>query len=620
MEISVDKIHSCPPDTVLSIRAGGLRRQAPVKPTQRFVFPNMETECRVEVLRKCGTLNVPLVEKSVTVQLTSVDGPIHVELGMLSSIEAKAREPAPEKDNAKAIADEGGNAKASNRHVTSIRTKAYMDDHDLQNQMETMVRQLLLVKPKNPELFLVDHLLSTVLATPEDDEEINVRNQLVKLMEEANHWREAYMQAVQKLQARDEESHELDQRTDALERQLQELQNVEFQLRASSDYGVRVVHENQELLAEIEHLKAALAAKEEGAPPADSEAAAPVADAATAEVEPVEEKAEASPVDEKAAEAAPVEEKAAEVAPVDAEAAEESKRPHLAHAVSMELENEAAHATKKEKAADVAPVEEEAAEAAPVEEKADEAAADEAAKAPEVAVEEIAAEATEPTEEEAAEAATKMQAKVRQKQASKQVAQMREQRDAAEAAPVEEKAAEAAPVEEKAAEAAPIEATEAAIRASFAAIDVNQNGVISLDEWIAYQKKVTEAAVAEPADKKVESAKAAKASVEEKTTEAAPVGEKPGGLIQRLSNLAEERNRRHTANLAMRAGPAEEGGRSRASSAGSVSPSRPRSNSGSPSRPQSISGNLLPSLHGKPSPMGTLLTQPSPMSSLLTQK
>merc|ERR1719478_2041012 len=111
-----------------------------------------------------------------------------------------------------------------------------------------MVRQLLLVKPQNPELFLVDHLLSTMNA-PELDDEISVRKQLVKLMEEANHWREAYMQAVQKL----------DERTAALEAQIKDLQNVEFQLRASSDYGVRLVHQNQELLAEIEQLKAALA-------------------------------------------------------------------------------------------------------------------------------------------------------------------------------------------------------------------------------------------------------------------------------------------------------------------------------------------------------------------------
>merc|ERR1719281_313124 len=122
-----------------------------------------------------------------------------------------------------------------------------------------MVRQLLLVKPQNPELFLVDHLLSTMNA-PELDDEISVRKQLVKLMEEANHWREAYMQAVQKLEAREEDSHELDQRTTALEAQIHDLQNVEFQLRASSDYGVRLVHENQELHAEIERLKAELEA------------------------------------------------------------------------------------------------------------------------------------------------------------------------------------------------------------------------------------------------------------------------------------------------------------------------------------------------------------------------
>ena len=37
------------------------------------------------------------------------------------------------------------------------------------------------------------------------------------------------------------DSHELDERTAALEAQIKDLQNVEFQLRASSDYGVRLV-------------------------------------------------------------------------------------------------------------------------------------------------------------------------------------------------------------------------------------------------------------------------------------------------------------------------------------------------------------------------------------------
>jgi hypothetical protein len=250
MEISLSGIQDCPSDAVLSIRAGGLRRQAPVRLHQKFYFPAgvAEGDCRIDVLKKMASTTMKLQDlrgsSTTNVTLSTGDGPMNIEMAV-SKVGGGQFEALEKADDA--------DAPVKSRHLAAVRTKEYLDEHSLQETIETMVKEVLLQKPKQPMKFMVDYMLQKV-----SGEEGDAQMQLPKVLDECAHWRAQYHEMVKIATDKDNEMATLASTTFDLERQITDLRKTEFQLMASNEMGVKLVSENQRLLGDIERLESEL--------------------------------------------------------------------------------------------------------------------------------------------------------------------------------------------------------------------------------------------------------------------------------------------------------------------------------------------------------------------------
>jgi hypothetical protein len=118
---------------------------------------------------------------STTVVLTTSDGPMNID--MLVSKVGTDPEAKPEAEQ-----DE---QPVKSRHLAAVRTKEYLDEHALQETIETMVKEVLLQKPKAPLKFMIDYMLQKVTGADGD-----AQSQLPKVLEECSHWREKYHEMV----------------------------------------------------------------------------------------------------------------------------------------------------------------------------------------------------------------------------------------------------------------------------------------------------------------------------------------------------------------------------------------------------------------------------------------
>merc|ERR1719253_22092 len=133
MEVAIGTIRSNVTDSVLSIRAAGIRRQAPVRESQKFYFPSFDGKLAVDVLQKIGSI-VLAAEESVAVESTNGDVSLDLHVAQIDG----QRPPESRPETAERPDTSGTSA---SRHTTALRTKDYMDAHHIGAVVEQMVRE-----------------------------------------------------------------------------------------------------------------------------------------------------------------------------------------------------------------------------------------------------------------------------------------------------------------------------------------------------------------------------------------------------------------------------------------------------------------------------------------------
>mmetsp|Transcript_14983 Transcript_14983/g.35704 ORF Transcript_14983/g.35704 Transcript_14983/m.35704 type:complete len:554 (-) Transcript_14983:107-1768(-) len=153
MEVTVTEANSFPPRSYVSIRVGDTRRQAPLKLNEPFRFPSASSNTfKVEVLSMLGGTQLStakLKQKSNVDEIISIPNPAGTGAQSLTlKINAQLTDPAAKKQT----------ERRQSRHQAALNAQKYLDEHNLQTVLQTMVQQILIDKPKEPLEYMVRYL------------------------------------------------------------------------------------------------------------------------------------------------------------------------------------------------------------------------------------------------------------------------------------------------------------------------------------------------------------------------------------------------------------------------------------------------------------------------------
>mmetsp|Transcript_25184 Transcript_25184/g.57926 ORF Transcript_25184/g.57926 Transcript_25184/m.57926 type:complete len:315 (-) Transcript_25184:1-945(-) len=170
MEVYVAEVKGLPEGTILSIRAGTTRRQAPLPITEPFRFPNLPFNAqnfKVDVMQTLGVARLDLnpLEMGPTVTL-----PIPLQDGSEASIQFSVREEpllcgkrAAELKKFEMMQRDGNDDDAGSQEEklrTAMEARAYARQHNLNAVMQEMLQYVLRSKPEAPYSLMADYFRS----------------------------------------------------------------------------------------------------------------------------------------------------------------------------------------------------------------------------------------------------------------------------------------------------------------------------------------------------------------------------------------------------------------------------------------------------------------------------
>lgn len=168
MEVTVVSAQGAPEGSILSIRAGGARRQGPINSKHPFRFPVAPTAggpFKIDLLGPIATTRmVPRPdEDTYSTTFTTGDGKvITVDLNVQATGEGAAPAASdsmePLKVAAESALDGATPNKASKRHNIALEARSYLDDHQLTNFIQSMLQGLLKEKPEDPYAWMARQL------------------------------------------------------------------------------------------------------------------------------------------------------------------------------------------------------------------------------------------------------------------------------------------------------------------------------------------------------------------------------------------------------------------------------------------------------------------------------
>lgn len=152
MELLVTDTQGIPEDSILSVRAGATRRQAPATPAQPFKFPTGPDEAnpfKVDVLAPIGGARLILKpgEERYTIPIQNegeegslrADGPMSITLAV--------------KENTESDGKRTGVSPAK-RHTQASAARTYLDEHNLVEFAQSLLQSVIKEKPEHPYTFM----------------------------------------------------------------------------------------------------------------------------------------------------------------------------------------------------------------------------------------------------------------------------------------------------------------------------------------------------------------------------------------------------------------------------------------------------------------------------------
>eukprot|EP00397_Hematodinium_sp_SG-2012_P024349 GEMP01025354.1.p1 GENE.GEMP01025354.1~~GEMP01025354.1.p1 ORF type:complete len:339 (+),score=71.49 GEMP01025354.1:126-1142(+) len=143
MEVSVTSSLNLPPDSVISIRSGETRRQAPFKLNQVFRFPNGSVApFKVDVFQPLGhhAVNVNSLHEGDNSLKVCMN---QMELDLKIVKDTSGEKPPNEKND---------------RLNSALQARSYLDDHDLVTTLQEMLQEVIKCKPGDPIDFMIDYM------------------------------------------------------------------------------------------------------------------------------------------------------------------------------------------------------------------------------------------------------------------------------------------------------------------------------------------------------------------------------------------------------------------------------------------------------------------------------
>lgn len=170
MEINVLDASGFSPEDILSVRAGTIRRQVPLFYDQPLRFPDLPLDSqtlRIDILSPIGSAKVTVGPEDAVYEVTVAKGQelklavreapefcgkSGSELRFMesrSSSPAKERGPSPTKD-----LDSRCKSPERNRLSAAIQARTYLDEHNIFQYVQEMVKLVILEKPEDPFEFM----------------------------------------------------------------------------------------------------------------------------------------------------------------------------------------------------------------------------------------------------------------------------------------------------------------------------------------------------------------------------------------------------------------------------------------------------------------------------------
>jgi len=142
MEVSVTSALNLPPDSIISIRSGETRRQAPFKLNQVFRFPQGSSNpFKIDVFSPIGHHNVnanSLQEGDNTLKIC------------MNSIELDLKITKGSNTNKTDV--------KSDRLNSALQARSYLDEHDLVSALQQMLQEVIKMKPADPMDYMVSYM------------------------------------------------------------------------------------------------------------------------------------------------------------------------------------------------------------------------------------------------------------------------------------------------------------------------------------------------------------------------------------------------------------------------------------------------------------------------------
>lgn len=178
VEITVCDAHNVPDRTHLSVRVGEVRRQMQFKPGSRFKFEVEESPRSfvLDVFQKVGSAQVCIdelvVAKGTEAPVSNREGSVDVLLasGSRMAVDLKVAAQAAGQSEVRPSSDsepksfpaspgEATNGvRKSARQASAKQAKTYLDSHEVQKMLQSMVHHLLEAQPGDPLDFMIDFL------------------------------------------------------------------------------------------------------------------------------------------------------------------------------------------------------------------------------------------------------------------------------------------------------------------------------------------------------------------------------------------------------------------------------------------------------------------------------
>jgi len=184
LELCLQKSRGIPEGSLVSIRVGKTRRQAPVESDRPFSFPSAQgqQQVKIDIYAPVASTRIPFFAKGtseVTVSLESSPQPgikkqmvpeadismsfkiKHSPHSLTQSVHATPRsleEPAEPSDTSQAFARITAGAKKSSsarRHKVALEAEPYFETHHLMEVMQCLLQSLIRDRPKDPYAFMI---------------------------------------------------------------------------------------------------------------------------------------------------------------------------------------------------------------------------------------------------------------------------------------------------------------------------------------------------------------------------------------------------------------------------------------------------------------------------------